>query len=264
MQPEHTNSEVEEENQLNKPNSLHQVTPLSKYFAMALFIILPFVGGWIGYEYAPEKVVEKEVVREIEVGNGTEQDGALQENSNVTADNKIPYRQFVEVDASGYPNVNNQYFIDNPSESLRLVSDDTGVIEALRLSDTMLLLFAASSYNMHIAFLLYDEMRQEIVEEVPFPLLSLYTWYDDSTLVYVGGQANKIVIIDYLNNKTEVLYEEDDSSVQLVEVSEIGQVGDLGFEQNEVVFSRYRKQDGTTLAKFIEQVRVAIPEEFLE
>lgn len=38
------------------------VTPLSKYTAMVLFVILPFVGGWIGYTYAPEKVVEMERV----------------------------------------------------------------------------------------------------------------------------------------------------------------------------------------------------------
>ena len=37
---------------------LKKVTSLSKYLAMALFVILPFVGGWIGYRYAPEKVVE--------------------------------------------------------------------------------------------------------------------------------------------------------------------------------------------------------------
>lgn len=39
----------------------HSVTPFSKYLAMALFIIMPFVGGYIGYHYAPEKVVEQVV-----------------------------------------------------------------------------------------------------------------------------------------------------------------------------------------------------------
>jgi hypothetical protein len=34
------------------------VTPLSKYLAMILFIMLPFIGGWIGYTYAPERVIE--------------------------------------------------------------------------------------------------------------------------------------------------------------------------------------------------------------
>jgi len=56
--------EVEVEKEKSSP--LHKVTPLSKYLAMALFIVMPFIGGWIGYEYAPEKVVEVErvVVRE--------------------------------------------------------------------------------------------------------------------------------------------------------------------------------------------------------
>lgn len=61
--------------QVEQKSQLHQVTPLSKYLAMALFIILPFVGGYVGYIFAPEKVVEVEkvviqevvVVKEIEV-----------------------------------------------------------------------------------------------------------------------------------------------------------------------------------------------------
>ena len=34
---------------------------------MTLFVILPFVGGWIGYQYAPEKIVEaeREVIKEV-------------------------------------------------------------------------------------------------------------------------------------------------------------------------------------------------------
>lgn len=49
--------------------SLNKVTPLSKYFAMALFIALPFIGGFVGYTYAPEKVVEVEkvIIKEIQV-----------------------------------------------------------------------------------------------------------------------------------------------------------------------------------------------------
>jgi hypothetical protein len=49
---------------------LKKVTPLSRYLALALFVILPFLGGWIGYTYAPEKVMEVErvVVEEVEKG----------------------------------------------------------------------------------------------------------------------------------------------------------------------------------------------------
>lgn len=49
-----------------EPSPLHIVTPLSKYLAMMLFVILPFLGGWIGYTYAPEKVVEVEKITEAE------------------------------------------------------------------------------------------------------------------------------------------------------------------------------------------------------
>jgi len=41
---------------------VNRVTPVSKYLTMALFIILPFVGGYVGYSLAPEKVVEVENV----------------------------------------------------------------------------------------------------------------------------------------------------------------------------------------------------------
>jgi len=53
-------------------SNLNKVTPLSKYLAMILFIMLPFLGGWIGYEYAPEKVVEVEkvVVKEVGIETG--------------------------------------------------------------------------------------------------------------------------------------------------------------------------------------------------
>lgn len=50
--------EIEPQSQLNSKSPLMEVTPLSKYLAMALFVTLPFIGGWIGYKYAPEKIVE--------------------------------------------------------------------------------------------------------------------------------------------------------------------------------------------------------------
>ncbi len=61
---------METENNINEvivetqKSPLHCVTPLSKYIAMILFIALPFIGGWVGYTYAPEKVVEVEKIVE--------------------------------------------------------------------------------------------------------------------------------------------------------------------------------------------------------
>jgi hypothetical protein len=41
------------------------VTPFSKYLALTLFVALPFLGFWVGYTYAPEKIVEVEKVVEV-------------------------------------------------------------------------------------------------------------------------------------------------------------------------------------------------------
>lgn len=40
---------------------LFEVTPFSKSLALLIFIILPFLGGWVGYKWAPEKIVYTEV-----------------------------------------------------------------------------------------------------------------------------------------------------------------------------------------------------------
>lgn len=64
---ENENTYTEQNNYVQStPSQRNTITPLSKYLAIALFIILPFLGGWIGYEYAPEKIVEIEKVVEIE------------------------------------------------------------------------------------------------------------------------------------------------------------------------------------------------------
>ena len=50
------------EPQSEQKNVLTKVTPVSKYLAMALFILMPFIGGYIGYQNAPERVIEIEKV----------------------------------------------------------------------------------------------------------------------------------------------------------------------------------------------------------
>ena len=57
---------------------LTTVTPLSRYLAMALFIAMPFVGVYIGYTFALEKVVEVE--RVVEQVNEVEEIKTEQEN----------------------------------------------------------------------------------------------------------------------------------------------------------------------------------------
>ena len=44
-----------------------KVTPLSKTLAIIIFIVTPFIGGWVGYNLAPVKIIEieKEATREV-------------------------------------------------------------------------------------------------------------------------------------------------------------------------------------------------------
>ena len=74
METDMANEQIEPEK-----NIWTTVTPFSKYLALALFVALPFVGGWVGYHYAPEKIVEVEKVVEVEKENPEVGDDPLNE-----------------------------------------------------------------------------------------------------------------------------------------------------------------------------------------
>ncbi len=62
------NIEYMEPNVQKPAHPVFGVTTFSKYFSLALFVLMPFIGGYIGYVYAPEKVVEVEclVIKNVE------------------------------------------------------------------------------------------------------------------------------------------------------------------------------------------------------
>ncbi len=78
MQPIINNYEVSQQGQ---QNHLNKTTATAKYLAMVLFVVLPFVGGWIGYHYVPQNVIEieKVVYKEIDPAINEEQKGNLDE-----------------------------------------------------------------------------------------------------------------------------------------------------------------------------------------
>jgi len=78
MEPENTEPEV-------RPKSpLFVVTPLSKYLAMLLFIVMPFIGGWIGYVYSPGKIVEVESTVPKEVTSGIDENKKIETQQSET------------------------------------------------------------------------------------------------------------------------------------------------------------------------------------
>lgn len=83
--------ESEQTNTTPEPNQniWTKVTPFSKYLAMILFILLPFVGGYVGYRYAPDKVVEMDV---IEVSSTTNEPEDMHvKTQSTTLDDMISY-----------------------------------------------------------------------------------------------------------------------------------------------------------------------------
>ncbi|MCA9362736.1 hypothetical protein KC851_00210 [Candidatus Kaiserbacteria bacterium] len=89
MEPEQITEQIEETSYAPE-NNFHKITPLSKYLALALFVLLPFVGGWVGYQYAPEKIVEIERVVEVEKVVINEVDKSPS-TSDVTPANTVSY-----------------------------------------------------------------------------------------------------------------------------------------------------------------------------
>lgn len=66
MQPELNESVMVE---VKKVHPIFTITPLSKYLALGLFVVLPFVGGGVGYMLAPIKVVEVPKIIEVPVAS---------------------------------------------------------------------------------------------------------------------------------------------------------------------------------------------------
>lgn len=111
MEPEQT-SEIEE---VEEKSNFNKVTPLSKYLAMALFIAMPFIGGWVGYTYAPEKIVEVEKVVVVEKEPETE---IIESNSNqeiVLV--PLPYNELSTTTTYEYGLFGQRYFWDWTDES---------------------------------------------------------------------------------------------------------------------------------------------------
>jgi hypothetical protein len=105
-------------------SQLNKVTPLSKYLAMGLFVALPFLGGWIGYQYAPEKVVEVEKVLLVERTNESKGPGInvddLVSNSNSSTFKDEDYGfSFDYSDPWNYQIIDENYGLHLPASGLK-------------------------------------------------------------------------------------------------------------------------------------------------
>ncbi len=121
----------------NISTSFKTVTPFSKYLAMVVMIILPFLGGYIGYKYAPERTIEAPV---------KEEKVAVQETKTNAADMPAMYTsskyRVVRVVSNPYYSEDSKYD-DLVIASLRGTNDDSC---GGSYSNSVCYLFLESSY----------------------------------------------------------------------------------------------------------------------
>jgi hypothetical protein len=87
----------------NKPHPVNQITRVSKYLAMVLFVLLPFIGAYVGYQLAPEKVVEVPINTNVEtppINNNTTVENNLNGKFKVVTERFEPLANIVWKDAS--------------------------------------------------------------------------------------------------------------------------------------------------------------------
>ena len=112
-------TELELDKNTPKLSSLTSVTTLSKYLALLLFVTLPFIGGWVGYTYAPEKIVTggQTVANGYDI-QAQEQEGylALQQPSMIDTSLNEDGSVRNDVAASGLSTETKIYFFQNKCE----------------------------------------------------------------------------------------------------------------------------------------------------
>lgn len=142
MNPE-TNTQTSESSVAAQQQTVHpvnQVTTFSKYLALGLFVLLPFIGGYVGYRLAPEKVEEINtpiITNMPEFTDITPELDTTQSEFEVVSDslilqNNITWKEVLKVNgtdiiALAYPEILpvNTGFIQNPTNEF---SGDPGLV----------------------------------------------------------------------------------------------------------------------------------------
>jgi hypothetical protein len=266
---------MEPEIQSTEPKSAHpmfKVTTLSKYLAMTLFILMPFVGGYIGYVYAPEKVMEVVVTKEVEVKTQAEpREKNFSQHEAIEIDISSPFYHTLNLNVLAH--IGAEY---NPQ------FDDEALYEVRELNHQYLYVKAnlpmAHFPTNYIRIFLVDKeafgVQRELTEDRESKYLGgllsdwLPTANNNYKIVMVlkegGDGAQDIEIYDFVNNKRKILYEEKETGVQLAAICELGCSGFLYANpvSKSVVFGRFAKVSGSDQTEFLGAIEVKIPEGF--
>jgi len=253
--------------QVDQTSRLHQVTLLSKYLAMVLFILMPFLGGWIGYTYAPEKVVEVDRVVNQELVAAEEGETDNDEYP------KVRYGSFSEADTNAY---NIRDFKFTPGQNRAKVSSEYLVPDiARKVSENRVILGVDDVRSIDLgqgvrfpyATVIYDTIENNVVRQIDYPWFSVEEWFGLGIQVAIerdeqGGDS--VVLRDYVSDREEVLYTENEEGVSLYDVCEIGCKAPLYITTDaNIILSRHKRIEKTTATQLLEVLSIKIPDEYL-
>ncbi|MEZ4104450.1 MAG: hypothetical protein R3B60_04150 [Candidatus Paceibacterota bacterium] len=203
--------------------NLKKVTPVSKYLAMALFVALPFIGSWIGYNYAPEKVVIKEVDDLVT----KEESGIVDEKIVVSADSELKSGDYVEMKNS----IINKYVLEGKelyTENTKIAFSDSSTFSDLNSylikidNNHTLMRILYNPSSVFDDYLVHEPTHKviKVINNVPRNILLDGIWYKGKNY-HVSG--SDVVESDYLTGEDKIIYTELNNNLSLV--SECG-VGD--------------------------------------
>ncbi len=238
---------------ISKKHPVFEATSLSKYFALFLFVTMPFIGGLVGYHLSP--------VESVQVGAGNVQAVITNQatSSTIFNDATFPLGKTVELkkSASGFTDLEKTIIAFLKIDS---IGDDMP-IKVTRLDNEHLYVTAYISMDIlpsdYIRTFLIKDSTYRIVREITegpegdlffAPHIWVYSEDADVRLVTLEGNntyvATKVVLYDYVKNIKTVLYEEKDANVQLAKSCELGCDGNLswtGLNTQTLIFERYTK-----------------------
>ncbi|MCU0678699.1 MAG: hypothetical protein MUF19_03925 [Candidatus Pacebacteria bacterium] len=234
-----------------KKHPIFEVTPLSKYLALALFIIMPFIGALVGYNVSSLETAQMEAGRNQEVAS------KQAKSTTISTTVEFPIGKTVELEKSAGEFSD----LEKPIVTFLKIDSigDDMAIQVTRLDNEHLHVTAYVSMDVlpsgYIRSFLVKDLTYEIIREItegPEPAVSgpriwVLNENMEARLASIEGNINaatKVVLYDYINNIDTILYEEKDANVQLAKSCELGCVGNLswtGLNTQTLLFERYTK-----------------------
>lgn len=265
-----------EETELPETKSrLHEVTPLSKYLAMFIFITLPFFAGWVGYQLAPEKVVEIEKI--IKMPIIADNDGLeLDKVQIISRQGDLTWRteREVSLNQNGYTRAIAELRGQSIEDFINYATT-TGYYIGGRIlvENKFTMLTICDRCSAPSGYLIFDENSKQIVRShdwngVPFDDSKQWFRFNEygdfaevSNTLLVAVSTNEVKVYDFAADQMEVLYTETDDGVTLC--GDEGIICGSSFiltKDGEIGFGRY---DVTSRpAKLLEVKIVQIPDSF--